>query len=220
MVIDPLSLIFFRVPDSCASTGAAANASRVSAKASLVVRMQVTPGKWGPPSPGTRRQDSTGAGAESPRIDRVDYTSPKASPRQHVQRRRAVRARHFTHPVDNDYNAPLLPVLSVAAIRDVERRHAHEPLMERAGAAAADIAFAMLAGRNGCAIVLAGPGNNGGDAYVCARHLHERGVSVTVVSTAEPLSGGDAATAHASLADLSIERVPAPPAGVPGLIVD
>ena len=122
--------------------------------------------------------------------------------------------------MDNDCNAPLSPLLSVAAIRDVERRHAHEPLMERAGAAAADIAFAMLAGRNGRAIVLAGPGNNGGDAYVCARHLHERGVSVTVVATAEPLSGRVAATANARVANLSIQCVRVPPADVPGLIVD
>ena len=44
---------------------------------------------------------------------------------------------------------PFLPVLSIAALREIEQRHAQEPLMERAGAAAADIAAAMLAGRAG-----------------------------------------------------------------------
>jgi len=43
--------------------------------------------------------------------------------------------------------------------------------MERAGQAAADVARTMLGDRGGSVLVLAGPGNNGGDAFVVARRL-------------------------------------------------
>ena len=58
----------------------------------------------------------------------------------------------------------LTPVLSIDALRAVERNQAQEPLMDRAGTAAAGIAAAMLAPRPGRVVVLAGPGNKGGDA--------------------------------------------------------
>jgi hydroxyethylthiazole kinase-like uncharacterized protein yjeF len=50
-------------------------------------------------------------------------------------------------------------------------------LMENAGRAVADRA-AMLPGRR--VVVVAGPGNNGGDGFVAARHLAERGYAVRV----------------------------------------
>ncbi len=50
-------------------------------------------------------------------------------------------------------------------------------LMENAGRAVADAA-AALTGRRVC--IVAGPGNNGGDGFVAARHLAELGYSVTV----------------------------------------
>jgi hydroxyethylthiazole kinase-like uncharacterized protein yjeF len=51
-------------------------------------------------------------------------------------------------------------------------------LMENAGRAVADTASAMLQGRR--VVVVAGPGNNGGDGFVAARHLAERGHAVRV----------------------------------------
>lgn len=62
-------------------------------------------------------------------------------------------------------------------------------LMERAGAAAAEIIW--RAGHRRDTLILCGPGNNGGDGYVIARLLHERGVPVRVAAT------GDSRTASA-----------------------
>ena len=61
-----------------------------------------------------------------------------------------------------------------------------ETLMERAGAALAEAAF-RFAGRMP-ALILCGPGNNGGDGYVAARHLAARGVPVRVAALTEPQS--------------------------------
>ncbi len=57
-------------------------------------------------------------------------------------------------------------------------------LMERAGAAVAEAAW-RFAGTPPT-LILCGPGNNGGDGYVAARHLAARGVSVRVAASDEP----------------------------------
>ncbi len=47
-------------------------------------------------------------------------------------------------------------------------------------------------------VILAGPGNNGGDGFALARHLHNRAIPCTIIAVSDPkkhtLSGGDAAT--------------------------
>jgi NAD(P)H-hydrate repair Nnr-like enzyme with NAD(P)H-hydrate epimerase domain len=66
------------------------------------------------------------------------------------------------------------PVYASAEIRRIEQAHADAPLMERAGAAAADLAVSLLSDKGKDVLVLAGPGNNGGDAKVVERILKEK----------------------------------------------
>lgn len=76
-------------------------------------------------------------------------------------------------------------------------------LMERAGTALAGVAAALLP--SGPIAVVCGPGNNGGDGFVAARVLRERGREVRVVVTRDPTQyEGDAARALAALADAPI----------------
>jgi hydroxyethylthiazole kinase-like uncharacterized protein yjeF len=78
--------------------------------------------------------------------------------------------------------ACLTPILHVGQIRAIEGAHADLPLMERAGQAAASLARSMAGDRGGPIVVLAGPGNNGGDAFVVARCLREAFHEVSLVA--------------------------------------
>ena len=83
------------------------------------------------------------------------------------------------------------PILTAEAMRAAEQRAiaagtSEETLMERAGAALAEAAYCH-AGKMP-ALILCGPGNNGGDGYVAARHLVDRGVEVRVAAICEPKS--------------------------------
>lgn len=70
-------------------------------------------------------------------------------------------------------------------------------LMENAGGAVARAALAMCEPRDRVA-VLCGPGNNGGDGFAAARHLHEAGVDVVLALLGAPgtLTGDAAAMAQ------------------------
>ncbi|MGE5492993.1 MAG: NAD(P)H-hydrate epimerase, partial [Actinomycetota bacterium] len=72
------------------------------------------------------------------------------------------------------------------SLRQIETACADQPLMERAGAAAAQWAEELAIDRNLPILVLAGPGNNGGDAMECARLLRERFFDVRLVFSGLP----------------------------------
>jgi len=91
------------------------------------------------------------------------------------------------------------PILTAAAMRAAEQAAIDAgtsvaQLMERAGAALAEAAYRFAGPLP--ALILCGPGNNGGDGYVAARYLAERGIQVRVAALAEPAS----ATAQAARA--------------------
>src|SRR6185436_16264546 len=74
------------------------------------------------------------------------------------------------------------PVYLTEDIRRIEKAAGDAPLMERAGAAAAELAVSLLSDKGKDVLVLAGPGNNGGDAKIVARILQERFFRVSVIS--------------------------------------
>lgn len=83
------------------------------------------------------------------------------------------------------------PVLTADAMRTAEtavidRGTSVEMLMERAGAALAEAAYRFAGPMR--TLILCGPGNNGGDGYVAARLLADRGVEVRIAALAKPRS--------------------------------
>ena len=80
-----------------------------------------------------------------------------------------------------DPSVCLAPIYRSAELRIIETAARDEPLMERAGHAAAAVALALIGDQGGSVLVLAGPGNNGGDAFVLARVLRAAFCDVTVV---------------------------------------
>jgi hydroxyethylthiazole kinase-like uncharacterized protein yjeF len=89
------------------------------------------------------------------------------------------------------------PILTAESMRAAEQAAIDQgtsvtELMQRAGAALAEAAYRFAGPLP--ALVLCGPGNNGGDGYVAARCLAERGIAVRVAALAEP---GSEASRHA-----------------------
>ena len=88
------------------------------------------------------------------------------------------------------------PILTTAEMRDAEARAVAagtpvEALMDRAGLGVAEAVW-RFAGPLPM-LILCGPGNNGGDGYVAARYLKERGVDVRVAALGAPKAGAAAA---------------------------
>jgi hydroxyethylthiazole kinase-like uncharacterized protein yjeF len=88
-----------------------------------------------------------------------------------------------------------VPVVTAADMRTAEEAvfrggTPQDALMERAGAAVAREVARFAFGRP--VLVLAGPGNNGGDAYVAARLLATAGHDVCLVAVGEPKPGAAA----------------------------
>lgn len=83
------------------------------------------------------------------------------------------------------------PILTAAEMRAAEEAAiaagtSVDELMDRAGRAAAEAIWRYAGPLR--ALVLCGPGNNGGDGYVIARELRARGVGVRVAALSEPES--------------------------------
>jgi hydroxyethylthiazole kinase-like uncharacterized protein yjeF len=97
---------------------------------------------------------------------------------------------------------PSVSALTCQQIRDLDKFAIEQMgvpgivLMENAGRGVAEFIYGTLASPPADrVIILCGPGNNGGDGFVVARHLHNAGVPVDVVLAVPPAkSTGDAGT--------------------------
>src|SRR6266576_1146468 len=115
-----------------------------------------------------------------------------------------------------DARAMTRPILTAEQMRAAEQAAiaggiSVEQLMERAGEALAEGAFRFAGPLP--VLILAGPGNNGGDGYVAARHLAKRGVQVRITALSEPKS--DAAKWARSQWDGEVEQLSDDTAGAP-----
>ncbi len=73
------------------------------------------------------------------------------------------------------------PLYTTDLVRRIETAFSEFSLMQRAGRAAADLASAICADRTQPVLIIAGPGNNGGDAFEVARMLTEQLFETCVV---------------------------------------
>ncbi|WP_416757762.1 NAD(P)H-hydrate dehydratase [Roseateles sp. So40a] len=108
-------------------------------------------------------------------------------------------------PLSHDrplHDAPSSRLVETSALA----RHPPHTLIERAGLAVARLACAVQPlGR--CAAVFCGPGNNGGDGLIAARHLAARGWTVDVLRLGPaPNPGSDAAHALNALQSFADTR--------------
>jgi len=101
----------------------------------------------------------------------------------------------------------VVPAVTADEMREVERVAVEEfglsilQMMENAGRNLAQHALQMLGGLKDGVTILAGAGGNGGGGMCCARHLHNRGLSVWVV-----LAGDESALSPAAHHQLRILR--------------
>jgi NAD(P)H-hydrate epimerase len=119
-----------------------------------------------------------------------------------------------------------MKLVDAATMRELDRRTIEDVgipgivLMEAAGRGAADAIETRL---RHCGprsvLVLCGPGNNGGDGFVVARHLADRGFQVAVALMAHSKAlKGDARTAFDAMLHFQVEVVDCPGGVPPGLL--
>jgi hydroxyethylthiazole kinase-like uncharacterized protein yjeF len=121
--------------------------------------------------------------------------------------------------------ADSLPIYLTADVRRIETLASAQPgplpLMERAGLAAAELARDRLLADRKSILVVAGPGNNGGDGFVLARHLKSWWYDVAVLFTGERARlSADAAAAHDAWLAAGGALLSAPPPRPFDLVVD
>lgn len=86
------------------------------------------------------------------------------------------------HPIVTfDFDVAPAPLYRAAGLRRLEAAAADQPLMQRAGLAAADLAGELARDSQSPILILAGPGNNGGDGFEAARLLRQRGQDIRLV---------------------------------------
>lgn len=98
-----------------------------------------------------------------------------------------------------------MKIVTAAEMRAIDRSTSERfgvpslTLMENAGAAVADYVLSHHPAAK-TVIVFCGKGNNGGDGFVAARHLHQKGMTVQVILLADPYElRGDAAVMFGKL---------------------
>ena len=119
------------------------------------------------------------------------------------------------------HNAPVYRTAEIRAIESAAAAALLQPdLMARAGLASAEIARSVAA--SGRVLVLAGPGNNGGDAFVVALHLKAWFYKVDVVFAGNAIKlPADAKAAHAAWLDCGGTTLPSiPKNGAWDLVID
>ena len=96
-----------------------------------------------------------------------------------------------------------MKIVSAEEMRSIDRASSERfgvpslTLMENAGAVVAEHVLSHYASAQRI-VVICGKGNNGGDGFVAARHLHGKGKTVQVVLLADPVDlRGDAADSRA-----------------------
>jgi hydroxyethylthiazole kinase-like uncharacterized protein yjeF len=122
--------------------------------------------------------------------------------------------------------ADLPPLYLVNGVRALEaaalKREPQAKLMERAGLAAAELARELAGGPRRSVLVLAGPGNNGGDAFELATHLKRWHYRVDVLFTGDagklPHDAAEAAAKWKAADGRLLQSIP--PAARYDLVVD
>jgi NAD(P)H-hydrate epimerase len=122
---------------------------------------------------------------------------------------------------ERTYNPLMTTRLTRRQVREVDRRaiaEFHIPgivLMENAARAAADAVLRLIEKHKTIpeALIVCGGGNNGGDGFAAARHLHNAGVDVRIAIAGEPdRLAGDAATNFNLIAAMKLPVFDARPA--------